>query len=156
MTETQFLAKAKREINSWGLSNWTVKFDRAKIAFGRCHYQRKMITISLPLFHANKQNNFAEVWDTLLHELAHALSAIHSRHYDHGTEWKKWCVRVGAKPQRCYGEDVAPAPAKYHAVNDKGEVLARYYRRPKWAAYSNKTVAIYKGQKTNLKLVIAQ
>ena len=72
--------------------------------------QRKLITLSRPLVLLNASQ---QVRDTLLHEIAHALTPGDG----HGRRWKAKCVQIGAVPRRCYGEDevVAPArsPAKY-------------------------------------------
>ena len=100
MTKQEFTVRARQEMSRFALSGWSFAFDNAKVIFGRCYFYDRKITISLPLFEANKTNNFVQVWDTLLHEMAHALAFIHDNHAHHGKEWKEWCVRVGAKPQR--------------------------------------------------------
>ncbi len=134
MTKQEFTVLARQEMSRFALSGWSFAFDNAKVIFGRCYFYNKKITMSLPLFEANKTNNFIQVWDTLLHEMAHALAFIHDNHHQHGKEWKEWCVKVGAKPQRCYTDaEVTAVTHKYHLVNSKtGEVAGKYHRKPRW------------------------
>jgi predicted SprT family Zn-dependent metalloprotease len=55
------------------------KFDNAKRRFGYCSYTDKEISLSKPLCEYNL-NNFYQINDTILHEIAHALSyKIHGR-----------------------------------------------------------------------------
>ena len=49
------------------------KFDNAKRRFGQCSYTNKRISLSKPLS-SNNLDNFFQINDTILHEIAHALS----------------------------------------------------------------------------------
>ena len=49
---------------------WRFRFDHARRRFGSCKYREKAITLSRPLTLLNGE---AEVRDTVLHEIAHAL-----------------------------------------------------------------------------------
>ena len=51
--------------------DWLFEFDRSKVRFGRCHYGRKEISLSRHLVELNDE---AEVRETILHEIAHALA----------------------------------------------------------------------------------
>lgn len=84
---------------------WTFTFDRAKRRFGCCNYTTQTISLSRSL---TLLNDKAEVRDTLLHEIAHALTPGTG----HGAAWRKKCLEIGAKPERCYsGVQVAqPEP----------------------------------------------
>lgn len=78
--------------------DWKFKFDNAKRRFGRCQYGTKTISLSKPLVIANDE---AQVRDTILHEIAHALAPGHG----HDNHWKNRCRAIGANPQRCYSAD---------------------------------------------------
>jgi hypothetical protein len=53
------------------------------------------------------QGNGAERLDTLLHEMAHAADYLQSGHQGHGSSWRVWARRVGARPGRIYERPVA-------------------------------------------------
>jgi predicted SprT family Zn-dependent metalloprotease len=88
-----------------GLGDWKFEFDHARRRFGCCHISRKKITLSRPLTLLNDE---PEVRDTLLHEIAHALEPTDG----HGPRWRAACVRVGAKPVRCYTDKTVRSPAR--------------------------------------------
>ena len=75
------------------------KFDNAKRRFGLCSYRRKEISLSKPLA-SNNLDNFFQINDTILHEIAHALS--YKIHGDRGSGHCKRWVHV-AKTIGCNG-----------------------------------------------------
>ena len=79
------------------------KFDNAKRRFGLCSYRRKEISLSKPLCEYNL-NNFYQINDTILHEIAHALSyKIHGRKGDgHCKRWVHVAKSIGCNGKRCY------------------------------------------------------
>ena len=88
-----------------GLTGWRFEFDHARRRFGSCRYGKKLITLSRPLTLLNSED---EVRDTLLHEIAHALSPGDG----HGLVWKQKCREIGAKPQRCYSDAAVRSPTR--------------------------------------------
>jgi len=46
--------------------------------------------------------NGAERIDTLLHEMAHAADYLETGSRGHGSSWRRWARRVGARPERLY------------------------------------------------------
>jgi predicted SprT family Zn-dependent metalloprotease len=62
-------------------------------SLGTCNYRHKRIYYSKYFLHLTED----EVRDTILHEIAHALTQGDG----HGRRWKQECVRLGAKPERC-------------------------------------------------------
>ena len=76
-----------------GLSaqGWRFQFDHARRRFGACRYGRKLITLSRPLVLLNPE---AEVRDTILHEIAHALCPGDG----HGVRWKQKCREIAPAP----------------------------------------------------------
>ena len=121
-------------MNQHGLFDWRFEWETTKRIFGRCWYNRKVIGLSKYLCKINNEEN---CFDTVLHEIAHALASLKDGHRGHGKPWKKWCVMIGAKPQRCYSSaEVVNVPYKYHLVNkENGKYICGYHRRPKWARY---------------------
>jgi len=73
---------------------WTFEFDNAKSRMGACNYQRRRISISR---YFTEHATEAQVRDTILHEIAHALTP--GAH--HGTRWKAVALRIGATPRSC-------------------------------------------------------
>lgn len=117
---------ARNLMNEHGLHTWRFEFDNAKRRFGACRYRTRTISLSKPLTEAN---DYVEVVDTILHEIAHALTP----RAGHGAEWKKMCIKIGAKPERCYSsEEVVSVAGKYRAVcGGCGKVYHRHKRIPR-------------------------
>lgn len=86
-----------------GLSDWSFAFDHARRRFGSCRPSQKLVTLSKWLTFLNGPD---EVRETILHEIAHALTPGDG----HGPRWKAACLRVGAKPVRCYDAKAVNAP----------------------------------------------
>ena len=86
-----------------GLLNqkWKFAFESCKRSLGRCHYNLKKITLSKWYVQLNEED---DVEDTILHEIAHALSFIRygSKGAGHGILWKRICLEIGATPQRVH------------------------------------------------------
>src|SRR5437867_383020 len=95
---------ARQLMNQYGLHDWTFAFDHAKRRFGSCRHHSKRITLSRMLTFLNTDR---QVRDTILHEIAHALTIGHG----HDSVWKAMCIRLGANPQRCYSADEVASPA---------------------------------------------
>ncbi len=96
------------KLTEYGLSGWTFKWDRSKRRFGQCRYRLKEIGISRELAELNDE---ATVFDTVLHEIAHALANVRGFIREgHGRNWKDICVEIGAKPVRCYSSDQVVVP----------------------------------------------
>ena len=96
---------ARALMNQHGLSYWVFVFDRARRRFGSCQPRRQCITLSRTLTFLNGED---EVRDTILHEIAHALAPGDG----HGTKWKAQCLRIGARPIRCYDDDSVETPLR--------------------------------------------
>lgn len=88
-----------------GLSGWSFRFDHARRRFGSCRLREKAITLSRPL---TILNSVEQVRDTLLHEIAHALTPGDN----HGSRWRAACLRIGANPKRCYTEEEVTSPPR--------------------------------------------
>jgi predicted SprT family Zn-dependent metalloprotease len=84
---------------------WRFRFDNARRRFGSCRFQEKLITLSRTLTLLNPED---QVCDTLLHEIAHALTPGDG----HGAAWKSKCAEIGAEPRRCYDEVAVVSPPR--------------------------------------------
>jgi predicted SprT family Zn-dependent metalloprotease len=87
---------------------YVFQWDRSKRRFGACYRGKSTISLSLDLTIRNSEE---QVRDTILHEIAHALTPGH--HHDY--TWKMACIRIGAKPERCYNSTVIKADHVYEA-----------------------------------------
>lgn len=105
-------------------SGWGFQFDHARRRFGCCNYRTRTISLSAPL---TRLNDEAQVRQTLLHEIAHAL-VPHGSH--HGPVWVKKAQEIGHTGNRCYDSNVVKRPAKkWKATCPKcGKVTLRHKR----------------------------
>jgi len=104
-------------------SEWKFAWNKRKSALGVCNYTRKTIFLS-EYFVARISDE--EVKDTILHEIAHALAWIEYGHKGHGWQWKRVCVRIGAKPVRCHTGTVDNPNYRYKIKCECGQEHGRH------------------------------
>lgn len=104
MAPRQYNARMKRsdaikiamtEMQRHGLIDreWKFVFDeRPRKRLGQCRYHCK--EIGLTGWYVDL-NDVAEVTDTILHEIAHALNGRKG----HGADWVEWCHKLGCSPK---------------------------------------------------------
>ena len=90
---TEIAAMARGLMDSHGLGAWTFAFLEAERRLGDCHFEERVIRIGRA--HALEASE-AEIRDTVLHEIAHALAGPEARH---GPVWKATARRIGATPR---------------------------------------------------------
>ena len=90
---THIAAMARRLMDEHGLDAWTFAFLEAERRLGDCNFQERVIRIGRA--HALDASE-AEIRDTILHEIAHALAGPEARH---GAAWKAIARRIGATPR---------------------------------------------------------
>nr|WP_269327818.1 SprT-like domain-containing protein [Kineosporia mesophila] len=114
---------ARDLLRQHGLDDWELGFDRAKRRAGCCHFDLKVISLSIPLTVLHPQD---EVRDTVLHEIAHALVGP-----DHGHDdvWRAQAVEIGAAPERSLSDDLPKLPGKFTGTCPEGHQAERH-RRP--------------------------
>lgn len=113
-------------MKKYGLKGWKFKFFKSRRIIGQCVFTR---SYKLNFYKIKKTtavgecyiglssyfvlvNEEKEIRDTILHEIAHALTPGHG----HGFYWKKACKIIGAIPERLADENVKSPPTKYVAV----------------------------------------
>jgi hypothetical protein len=92
-------AIAKKLMTKHGLldEGWTFAVDRAKARCGCTEFRRKKITISR-YYLSDKGTTLANIHNTLLHEIAHALVGWEAAH---GDVWKSKALEIGCDGTRC-------------------------------------------------------
>lgn len=109
-----------------GLVDWNFKFDFAKRRFGCCFYHSKTISLSK---HLVLINTYESVRDTILHEIAHALTPGH--HHDH--VWRKKAIEIGCNGKRCFtSDDAVVIKGKYTAVCSGCNKVHDRHRKPRY------------------------
>ena len=96
---------------------WKIALNNRMSALGLCSFKKRTIFLSRPYIEANE---WSEVKDTVLHELAHFFSppyydTVSNRIVSHHYEWKKKCIELGARPERCAVRAKRPE-AKYISI----------------------------------------
>jgi len=104
--------------------DWMFEFDNAKLRFGRCNKTKKIISLSM---HLVKLNNKKEVKDTILHEIAHALSPVRG----HNNYFYNICRQIGAEPSRCYSNKVKQPDSPYKLICNNCGKSTNMYRKIK-------------------------
>lgn len=123
LQDAQKLAKQLMAKNL--LEGWTFKFDTAMCRFGNCCHYPKVISLSEKLTLLNDE---FQVRDTILHEIAHAIAGFKA---GHGPIWKDVCVKVGAKPERCFSATTVQVPKfAYEAICHKCGTTYGKYKKP--------------------------
>ena len=102
---------------------WTFRFDHSKVRFGKCNYAKKEISLSRYLVELNSE---AEVRETILHEIAHALAP---RRAGHGSAWRSVALLIGCNGRRCYGEEVVRPKPKYKGTCPACQRVVYRHRR---------------------------
>lgn len=123
MDAREALGMARRMLAEHGLSGWRVELDSAKRRAGVCRFEDRVIGLSGPLTALHSE---AEVRDTVLHEIAHAL--VGPRH-GHDDVWRATALRIGCSGSRCVDAASPRVPGVWVGVCPSGHVKDRH-RRP--------------------------
>ena len=114
---------ARGLMDEHGLQGWQLTFDRAKRRAGVCRPGQRTIGLSRPL---TELHDVAQVRDTVLHEIAHALAGPRA---GHGPRWREIAAAIGAVPQRCLPSDAPTVAGAWVGTCPAGHTIDRH-RRP--------------------------
>lgn len=101
LSQAEEMAKNFMSLHGLTQKGWFFKWHNSDRAFGTCSYNTKTIYLSMEFV---RLNPIDEVKDTILHEIAHAIAGYEA---GHGEEWKKVCIKIGAKPVEKFTDDQA-------------------------------------------------
>ena len=96
LTRVQLLADRLLNEHELFKKGWRFSFDRAKRRAGCCRYSKKEITLAKVYA---EQEEFKEIKNTILHEIAHAL--VGPKH-GHNEIWKQKALEIGCDAERCH------------------------------------------------------
>jgi len=114
-------------MNEHGLldDGWKFKLDGAKRRFGLCMYRTKVISLSKALVELNE---FDQVKDTILHEIAHALVGAG---HGHDNVWRRKALEIGCNGKRCYSaKEVTRVKGKYIAICNTCKNESYKFKKP--------------------------
>ncbi len=94
---------ARHQAESGLDADWCFGFDLSTVRGGVCRYADRRIDLSVSYCHRATR---AEIVDTLLHEIAHAIVG-HEHH--HGAVWKAVARALGCTAERCHEVNHTPA-----------------------------------------------
>jgi len=103
---------------------WRFEWDSAKTRAGRCRFYDRTITMSKPCAQIDDE---AEVRDTILHEIAHALVGPG---HGHDFVWQCKARIIGARPLRC-SQSEKRVQGKYIGKCVGCGVEVNRYRKPR-------------------------
>ncbi|CAM3588079.1 SprT-like domain-containing protein [Nocardioides zeicaulis] len=106
-----------------GLDGWRIELDRAKRRAGVCRHGSRTIGLSAALTELHDE---AEVRETILHEIAHALAG--PRH-QHDATWRAIAISIGSNGERCVREDAPRVLGDWRGACGGGHEFDRH-RRP--------------------------
>lgn len=129
MTEKSVEMLVREKLDFYGLTHWNVVINDTKRTLGQCCHSIKTIKMSKAFFlHMEK----ADVLDTILHEIAHALVGPG---HGHSAIWQDMAVRIGASPNATAKGKKLPSAlergAKWVLVTPSGKVLQSWFRKPR-------------------------
>lgn len=122
-----FADLARQTLDNHGLEDWTFAWDRAVKRNGQCSHGQRRITMSRPLTSIATDD---EAFQTLLHEIAHAL--VGSSH-GHDTTWLRMARAIGYTGHRQSSRqdyDKVAATAPYIDSCPNGHTSPRWRKKP--------------------------
>lgn len=102
MTREQAVKSCRAVMDSNGLNDWHIRLTTdIKAPYGLCSYVDKCIILNAHSIDTHPDN---EITDTILHEVAHALTPGAA----HNDVWKVQAIKLGAKPLVCATYSLSP------------------------------------------------
>ena len=144
MKRPEILALARTQMNKHGLTGWQVQFIQSKSVAGLCWTymwhadparSRGRIELSTDFFDVFSDH---DILDTILHEIAHALTKDVTAKYEsgrkkgrtrrivHGADWKATAKRIGCSGERCVSVNAARPEGRYKGICPNGHETVRH------------------------------
>lgn len=95
MEISQATTLANELMNNHNLTHWKLEWIVSRRMLGRCIHYRKVIQLSYTLVKIVSDD---KVKDTILHEIAHALTPGEG----HNKKWRAKALEIGCDGKRCY------------------------------------------------------
>lgn len=119
---------ALTQLSKHGLTGWTFKWKAgAKNIYGQCNHRTRIIYLQ-PKYTAMRPQQ--DVFNTILHEIAHALVGYGA---GHGPAWQSKCAEIGyANATRCSKALLSSEEIEDHILTDlyqKKEFAKRHFDR---------------------------
>lgn len=121
------------------LSAWKFEWNyRLRNAMGRAVKKSnglKYIELSVQIIqlNLNAPNFLDKIYDTILHEWAHALDWEKNKGWGHGPTWRLWMATLGRPANRCFDSKlwmVKPNKCQYAIRHDNGRIYKYYQKAP--------------------------
>jgi hypothetical protein len=103
---------------------WSFKWNNRKRCWGLCSYAKKEIQLSQVMFVETVK--YEDVKNTILHEIAHALTPGHK----HGPVWRMKCREIGCSDDRTASYEGKPTFAYQWGIFYENKLVKGYLRRP--------------------------
>ena len=118
------------------LNEWQFRFDHSARRAGSCSYRNKVITLSINLAHNGSD---AEINDTLLHEIAHALVG---KQHNHDAVWKAKAREIGCSGERTHRMEFAPPRWRVRCENDCWSSTAQRRNSPPYLPTMRRSIGL--------------
>lgn len=110
-----------------GLTAWMFALNANVRRAGVCFYPTRTkpgrIELSVRFIDLNSDE---DILDTILHEIAHALTGR-----GHDEAWKAKCREIGARPERCYGDEIDMPKGRWQSQCPTCQKIYHRHRRPR-------------------------
>ena len=127
LRDAENLANEQLRVHNLAQNGWRFGWNKRRLSAGLCSYKKKIIYLST-LFTIDGTR--ADVLDTILHEIAHALSPGQK----HNSVWKRKAIELGAIPKPCFTSETKYKDVRisyaFKAVCINGHIHYMH-RRPK-------------------------
>jgi predicted SprT family Zn-dependent metalloprotease len=130
---------------------WTFAWIDHKTTYGMCHYRKREIQLSRVLTEVVSE---AEVEDTILHEIAHALTPG----CGHGRMWKMMARALGANPKstRAFTEEEKQDMVVHYKwvmilKDEPDRIIKGYHRKPNASMFESLPERYLRGRKAETK-----
>lgn len=94
--------RARSLLEQHHLTGWSFQFDNGRKRAGCCQYTTQVISLSYAFV---QQAAEAEITDTILHEIAHALVG---KAHNHDEVWRTKACEIGCSGRRCHDRQFVP------------------------------------------------